>query len=344
MAPSARRTVAYAAAGAITAAGAGFALVKAYGAIRRRQRDAPDPELQLPGDGRPVELVTEDGGLLNAVEFGSGPPLVLLHGAGLSSEVWAYQVRDLAEQCRVMVVDLRGHGGSAPGADGVTIAAMAGDVAALLEHLDLNEVVLAGHSMGGMVIQRLCRREPATVKERVSAVALLATTGGVDIEFPAWERLSRAVGRVVGAGSVLLRGNRPTVPGGDLGFLASRIGFGHAPRSDQVRETLRLLRQMDPLTYAALFPEIFGFDERPAFVGLGDLRVAVAVGSSDRLTPPSHGRRLAAAFGSASYEELEGAGHMLMYERRSAVSALLAALVARGEGERLPRLRRPGPA
>ena len=125
---------------------------------------------------------------------------MLLHGANLSAAVWSYQLRDLAGTHRVIALDMRGHGLSAAGGEGVTISAMAEDVAEVLAGLDLGQVVLAGHSMGGMVCLRLARRHPELLGTRIGAIALMATSGGLGLPIPSWGLLAAAVGRVAGAG------------------------------------------------------------------------------------------------------------------------------------------------
>ena len=258
-------------------------------------------------------------------EFGAE---VLLHGANLSAEVWSYQLRDLAEAHRVIALDLRGHGLSSAGSEDVTISAMAGDVAEVLAALDLGQAVLVGHSMGGMVCQRVARAHPELLGTRIGAIVLMGTSGGLGLPVPSWGRLAAAVGRVAGAGVGIWRPGRPALPTGDTGYLASRLGFGRRPRPAEVVATLRMLRSMDPEVFTGLVGEVLGFEEKAPFGDL-DVPVVVAVGTSDHLTPPLFARRLAAGFDQASLHEYEGAGHMLMYERREEIADLLGAVSAR---------------
>ena len=211
--------------------------------------------------------------------------MVLLHGANLSAEVWSYQMRDLAGSHRVLALDLRGHGLSSAGSEEVTISAMADDVAEVLTALELDHVVLAGHSMGGMVCQRVARLHPELCGTRIGAIALIATSGGLGLPVPSWGLLAAAVGRVAGAGVGIWRPDQPALPTGDVGYLASRLGFGRRPRPAEVAETLRMLRAMEPDVFTDLVGELLAFEEKEAF---GDIEVpvAVAVGTSDHLTPP----------------------------------------------------------
>ncbi len=328
MAPSGKSAVAYATAGVFSAAGVAYALSHRY--LRRHKDSAApdDPELAVPDDVVHRALVTRDGGESHLIERGEGPPLLLLHGASLCADVWSYQLRDLASTHRVIALDLRGHGLSTAGDEGVTISAMAGDVAEVLAALDLGHVVLVGHSMGGMVCLRLARRHPDLLGTRIGAVALIGTSGGLGLPVRSWGRLAAAVSRVAGAGVGIWRPDRPALPTGDTGYLASRLGFGRRPRPAEVAATLRLLRSTEPEVFTGLVGEVLGFEERAPFDDV-EVPVVVAVGTSDHLTPPLFARRLAASFEHASLYEYDGAGHMLMYERREEIGELLDSLSAR---------------
>jgi pimeloyl-ACP methyl ester carboxylesterase len=282
----------------------------------------------MPDDAVHRTLPMRDGSEIHVIERGEGPPVLLLHGVGLSAEVWSYQLRDLAWSHRVVAADLRGHGGSSIGTEGVTIQAMAGDLAEVSEALDLERAVVAGHSMGGMVCQRALRTHPELLGRRIGAVALISTSCGVGLPVPSWGRLMGAVGEVAGAGVTILGPGRPFIPSGEAGYLASRLGFGRrAPRA-QLASTLRMLQAVPPEVFAKLIGEVLGFEERAAFPD-PKVPVAIAVGVSDRLTPPRAARRMASNFPNASLEEHEDAGHMLMYERRDEISDLLDALSTR---------------
>jgi pimeloyl-[acyl-carrier protein] methyl ester esterase len=86
---------------------------------------------------------------LHYEDQGSGPPLLLLHGWSRSSADFAALAARLSTRHRMLRLDLRGHGGSAPGP--FTLTDLAGDVAALAETLDLRDALLVGWSLGGQV-------------------------------------------------------------------------------------------------------------------------------------------------------------------------------------------------
>ena len=127
-----------------------------------------------------MTVPTSDGGLLAVWVMGpdDGPAVVCAHGWTGERRIWAASARRLvAAGRRVVVYDQRGHGASIAGSDSLTIAAIGADVASVLEHLDLRDAVVAGHSMGGMAVQSFAIEHKDVLAERVRALALVSTAG-----------------------------------------------------------------------------------------------------------------------------------------------------------------------
>src|SRR5690349_22538628 len=108
----------------------------------KHQNELRMPYLTSNAGKIPVNLYYED--------LGKGKPLVLIHGWPLSSSMWEYQVPSLLERGhRVILYDRRGFGKSDFPGEGYDYDTLAGDLKAVLDHLDLQDVTLAGFSMGG---------------------------------------------------------------------------------------------------------------------------------------------------------------------------------------------------
>lgn len=99
---------------------------------------------------------------------GSGPPLVCLHGLFGSGRNWVGIASALEDRFEVILPDLRNHGAS-PWSDEMTYAAMADDLAALLDRLGLARVRLLGHSMGGKAAMALALTAPERLSHLVVA-------------------------------------------------------------------------------------------------------------------------------------------------------------------------------
>ncbi len=97
---------------------------------------------------------------------GEGPPVVLVHGFGLTHEVWAEQL-PLAEEFRLIAYDTRGCGDSIAPAAGYSSSDFGDELAGLLDRLSVTRAHLVGHSRGGGVIMDMALRRPDRVASLV---------------------------------------------------------------------------------------------------------------------------------------------------------------------------------
>ncbi|MBT2207411.1 MULTISPECIES: alpha/beta fold hydrolase [Actinomadura] len=102
---------------------------------------------------------THDDEQIYYKDWGTGRPVVFIHGWPLNSDAWDDQMRHVAENgFRGVAHDRRGHGRSSQPFDGYDFDTFANDLSALLETLDLRDVTLVGHSMGGGELARYVGR------------------------------------------------------------------------------------------------------------------------------------------------------------------------------------------
>jgi non-heme chloroperoxidase len=95
-------------------------------------------------------IKTKDGAEIFYKDWGSGQPIVFSHGWPLSGDAWDAQMMFFGERgFRVVAHDRRGHGRSSQTWTGNDMDTYADDLAAVIEHLDLKDIVLVGHSTGG---------------------------------------------------------------------------------------------------------------------------------------------------------------------------------------------------
>ena len=99
-------------------------------------------------------------------KYGSGPPIIILHGLFGSGDNWRSIGRSLADQFSVYLVDLRNHGRS-PWHPDHTYPAMAGDVLELLDRQGIERAHIVGHSMGGKTAMYLALRHPHRVEKLI---------------------------------------------------------------------------------------------------------------------------------------------------------------------------------
>lgn len=105
-------------------------------------------------------------GDIDVVRRGAGPPVLLIHGTGATSEFWGAAAERLAARCQVVTYDRRGCGRSArlPSAHHDVHAE---DAAAIVRELDVGAVTVVGWSMGGIVALCLAHRHPELVRRLV---------------------------------------------------------------------------------------------------------------------------------------------------------------------------------
>jgi haloacetate dehalogenase len=165
--------------------GAGMAL--AAGAMLSRNPAAQAAEATAdkgPGDakllpGFKVERVKTSGAELHTVIGGSGPPLLLIHGAPLTHLSWYRVAPELAKKYTVIAPDLRGYGDSSKPADGenhvnYSKRAMAQDKVELMRHFGFDRFAVVGHDRGGRVAHRLALDHPQAVT-KLSVIDIVPT-------------------------------------------------------------------------------------------------------------------------------------------------------------------------
>ena len=105
-----------------------------------------------------VEL--SDGVRLYYEDFGSGRPLVFVHGGAATHALWEQQVYTLADTFRTITYDHRGVGSSDKPRDGYTVDRLADDLYELTQLLGLDNVTLVSHGFGGHIVLRCLARHP----------------------------------------------------------------------------------------------------------------------------------------------------------------------------------------
>lgn len=280
-------------------------------AVTARIQRNPDPfpreRLTAEPEGEHVFIERPDGTVLSALVAGQGPPVILVHGYTARVLEWNLVWDELQQRgFRVIAFDQRGHGRSTLGSDGIGSEPMAADLAAVLEHFDVRDGVLVGHSMGGFVSIRAVL-DHADLARRLRGLVLFAT----------W------AGRILDGAPQ----NRLQIPLLQLGILQSFVRnrtvaalFGAAqcgtrPSPVMVSVFMEAFQQhLDE--HGPLLPIVRAFSREDRYPRLGEIRVptVVMVGTADRTTPQSHSRRLADGVPEARLVNVPDAGHLLNWE------------------------------
>ncbi|MCW8376282.1 alpha/beta fold hydrolase [Streptomyces justiciae] len=242
------------------------------------------PQLEVDG----AALTYDDEGPRD----GEGVPLVFVHGWTADRHRWDHQLAHFAEKRRVIRLDLRGHGESS-GAGVRTIAELADDVLALLDHLGVERCVLVGHSMGGMIAQTITLAHP----ERVERMVLVNSIG----------RMTYSRGRG------LLMGVSTLVP--FKLFVAANIQRAFAPGypRDEIRAYIKASADTPREVVRTLYGAMRAFD---VLDRVGEIRVPTLMvhGYHDIQLPVRQMLRMAKAYPDAEVRIID-AGHELPVEK-----------------------------
>jgi pimeloyl-ACP methyl ester carboxylesterase len=241
--------------------------------------------------------------------YGAGRALVLLHAFPFDGRMWRATAEALAGRCRVIVPDLRGFGASDLGAPEPSIADMADDVAALLDHLGIACATVGGLSMGGYVTLAFAARH----RGRLEALILADTRAAADSP-PA------AAGRA-GALDLVARDGVPALVEKQIpGLLSPAAG---EPLRAQVRE---LARQSAAGVSAGIRALRDRPDRRPELGAIACPTLVIA-GTDDQLSPLAEMSAMAASIPGARLIEIPGAGHLSNLERPAEFVAAVASFI-----------------
>lgn len=297
------------------------------------------------GAGRQIaarvhRVPTLGGGYLHAEDFGdpaSSTTVVFVHGWTLSGDLWAEQVARVKEHARVVTYDHRGHGRSDSPIELFTSVEQLGvDLAEVIARVVPDgDLILVGHSMGGMTIMHLAASQPELFLDRVKGVVLVSTSLGelanLDLGLPRplslllklfGEKALRGLSRLESVGFA-----RPVPP--ELWLVARALNFGPNQSARHVDDMIRVARRTPLGVISDFYGALLVHDGSAGLPTLAQVPVTIVVGDLDRLTPLAHSQRLKAELPDASLVVIPGAGHMVILERPEDVAEPIVAHVAR---------------
>lgn len=292
------------------------AVVVAEKRIIRGWQHNPDPL-----DGRPVHftgtetiVATDDGAKISTRSTGSGDDvIVMVHGVTGNHDDWGpIAERLLTAGRRVITVDQRGHGDSTVGGEGYGALRLGRDLAHVFEQLDLRDVTLVGHSMGGMAALALAVDRPDIVKSRLAHLVPIATTA------------TMAGGRYQTA---LWLGGFPVLE--SLKFLDRRMelaaglaAFGKKPSLFMVQESVRSFRRCPDEVRRKATVALRNLDLIDALETI-HVPTTVVCGTHDFMTPLAGNEAIAERIPGATLQVFDGAGHMIIWERADEIAQIV---------------------
>lgn len=255
-----------------------------------------------------VESATPTGDAAAAV------PLVLCHGLGGTHAVWYQQVARFSATRRVITWDARGFGASTSTSGRAGVTEAAGDLAAVLDALDVPAAHVVGQSMGGWTALGFTLAHP----DRVRSLTLTNSLAGVATA--AWVEQVRSAPPPAGPASVGVHpALGPSLIAADpaKAFLYQQLGSTREPPADAMRSLLR----------TAFADDVLAAVRTPVLM----------IGSTDdAIFPPGLLREAAARLPTARLEIVEGAGHSTYYERPDVWNELVGSFLADVDAREAP--------
>ncbi len=241
--------------------------------------------------------------------LGEGPPVVLLHPFPANHEFWLPVADPLASRYRMILPDLRGHGGSDIGDGPATMEKHANDIAHVMDDADVGRAPLVGVSIGGYALFEFWRR----YRGRAAALGLVNTKAAADSAEARSARLQTA---------------NDVLESGTENFFQNMIPrlLGKTTREtrpDLVDGALRMLRKMSPEDVAQVQR---GMAERPDSIDTLktiNVRTLIVTGDEDILTGLNEADVMHCHISGSQLRVVPKAGHYSPWEQPEEVTKLV---------------------
>jgi pimeloyl-ACP methyl ester carboxylesterase len=261
---------------------------------------------------------------------GTGVPVLLVMGLGMSATGWWRTVPALAQGFRVLVFDNRGMGRSGRPPGPYSVAQMADDAVAVLDAAGEDSAHVYGISLGGMIAQEIALRHG----ECVRALVLGATTAGGRLAVPPDDATLAFFGR------------RAQMPAEEAVWASVPYSYAHATRrwhGERIAEDIaqRLRFPVEPEPYTAQLDAALAHD---ALDRLGTLAAPTLVvhGGEDRMVNPANADLLTRSIPDSSLLRLPEAAHLYPTDAPE-VEDKIAGFLSAAPGVRSSRGRRSPP-
>ncbi len=266
---------------------------------------------------------TTDSTTLAYEVYGSGAPIVFLAGWSLDTDMWEHQVPYFVERgYRCILLDRRGHGRSDRPSGGYDNDTRADDVAALLEHLDVRDAVLVGHSGGGAeAVHYLARHGQDRIRRLVLVAAAVPKLSWSE------DHPTGIPQAALDASIAALRADRAKwMADRAQGYFATHLGNDVSPA--QIDQEIRRCLSAAPWAAITMQRAIIDSDLRP---DLAEITIPVLLlhGPADQSIPIEPSSRVAVTLlKDGVLKEYPTAGHGLYVTHAAELNADIAGFIS----------------
>ncbi|MFP4320821.1 MAG: alpha/beta fold hydrolase [Anaerolineales bacterium] len=237
------------------------------------------------------------------------PPLLMINGVGQWRAAWFRNLPALQAHFRVIIFDNRGIGESDKPDIEYTLDMFADDTLGLLDHLGIEQTHVLGHSMGGGIAVMMYRKRPAIFSKMILASTLY---WGTKVAMPSERAMQVLLDRSGDPVELVERGTR----------IATAEGFeARDPEGFQRLVSLRFESQQPPHIYLRQSNSGLTYLQGDYIADIQpDIPVLLLVGAADEVAPRGNSDAIAAAWPTATVQEIPGAGHLFNVEQPEATN------------------------
>ena len=247
---------------------------------------------------------------------GQGEPLLLIAGFLCDHSYWSLIMPSLVTQYQVIRVDNRGLGRSSAPDSPYNLQQMANDIAALLDHIGINQVSVVGHSMGGQIAQELVLAQPGRVKSLILLSSLAKGDERFNHVISTWGDLPSSIDLKLYQKVVfpwIFTDEFYSIPGMVEQLIEWAVNYPFTPATHTLYHHSRAILSSDT-------------QDRLHKIHCHTL---ILVGKEDILTPVKFSEQLAQGIPHAELVVLDRGGHGLLIESSDTVISLMLKFLAR---------------
>jgi pimeloyl-ACP methyl ester carboxylesterase len=306
--------------------------------VSKRRPGEDEPEQKH--SRRSEKIKRPDGTVINIdFEGESGDPILFVHGWNANSTNWYYQKKHFAGSNRLILIDLPGLGKSTrPNNRDFSLQKMAADLGAVIDHLNLKNVVLWGHSIGGMVILTYCAQvAKADAERRVRGIVLQHTTFTDPLQTSILSRLLVTIEKpilrpicyiMIALSPIFWLSKWMSYMNGNMLLMTRFLTFAGTQTHKQLDFTARLSAMAPPAVFArGMLGMLKTYDVTN---DLATLRIPALIfaADSDKLTKPVASEHMHKHIPVSELVTLAPAGHQGLVERHSETNAAAERFIA----------------
>jgi len=246
-------------------------------------------------------------------DVGSGNPIVFLHAFPLNQTMWDEQVNEFSSEYRTITFDWRGFGESSPGQTDISISVFADDLAALLDHLEIDKANVCGLSMGGYAAFYFYRK----YADRIKSLILCDTRAAADTEDGKRGRYEMAE---------LVRSEGPFVM---VEKMTPKLLSETSLQENQPVVLLveNMIKSAKPEAIAQALIGMAHREDSSDLLPQINCPTLIIVGAEDTLTPPTEAEKMNKSIPKSKLEKIPNAGHLANLEQPAIFNQIISSFL-----------------